>query len=112
MRTIPSAPCGRVFAALRRRRSSRASIAAEAAGRYDEALALFQDAEEGWREFGDPYERAHSLLGQGRCLIGLERANEAAQPLNEAHDLFDRLGAAPALAETDSLLQEATELRG
>jgi tetratricopeptide (TPR) repeat protein len=30
------------------------AIAAEAAGRHDEALALFQDAEQGWRESGDP----------------------------------------------------------
>ena len=86
------------------------AIAAEAAGRQDEALALFQDAEQGWRESGDPYERAHSLLGQARCLIGLERANEAVQPLNEARDLFAGLGAAPALAETDTLLQRATAL--
>ena len=49
------------------------AIAAEAAGRYDEALAYFQDAERGWQEFGDPYELAHTLLGQGRCLSGLER---------------------------------------
>ena len=86
------------------------AIAAEAAGRQDEALALFQDAEQGWRESGDPYERAHSLLGQARCLIGLERANEAVQPLNDARDLFAGLGAAPALAETDTLLQHATSV--
>ena len=86
------------------------AIAAEAAGRHDEALALFQDAEQGWRESGDPYERAHSLLGQARCLIGLERANEAVQPLNEARDLFAGLGAAPALAEADTLLQHAIAL--
>ena len=86
------------------------AIAAEAAGRQDEALALFQHAEQGWRESGDPYERAHSLLGQARCLIGLERANEAVQPLTEACDLFAQLGAAPAHAETDTLLQYATAL--
>ena len=86
------------------------AITAEAAGRHDEALALFQDAEQGWRESGDPYERAHALLGRARCLIGLERANEAVQPLNEARDLFAGLGAAPALAEADTLLQHAITL--
>jgi class 3 adenylate cyclase/tetratricopeptide (TPR) repeat protein len=82
------------------------AIAAEAAGRYDEALGLFRDAEQRWRESGDPYERAHALLGQTRCLIAVERPNEAVRPLSEARDLFAQLGAVPALAETQALLGE------
>ena len=35
---------------------------------------------------------------------------EAAQPLRLARDIFQELQAAPALAETDALLQQATAL--
>ena len=83
------------------------AIAAEAAGRHDEALGLFRDAEERWRACSDPYERAHSLLGQARCLIALERPTDAVLPLGEAHDLFAQLEAAPAVAETTALLGES-----
>lgn len=97
-------------AAGRHTKTTWGAIAAEAAGRPNEALVLYEDAQEGWQDFGDPYERAHALLGQGRCLLSLERANEAVQPLSEARDLFAQLGAAPALAETDLLLLESAAL--
>jgi tetratricopeptide (TPR) repeat protein len=83
------------------------AIAAQAAGRYDEALGHFRDAGERWRACSDPYERAHSLLGQARCLIALQRPSDAMRPLGEAHDLFAQLGAAPAIAETKALLGES-----
>ena len=44
----------------------------------------------------------------GRCLIGLSRPTEAAAVLQQAREIFERLKAAPALAETDALLQQAT----
>jgi len=44
---------------------------------------------------------------RGRCLIRQGRAPEAVPYLTEAHEVFDRLGAAPALAETDALLEQA-----
>jgi tetratricopeptide (TPR) repeat protein len=83
------------------------AIAAATAGRHDEALGLFGDAVERWRGCSDPYERAHSLLGQGRCLIALERPDEAAGALGEARDIFAQLRAVPALAETQALLGES-----
>jgi len=107
--TLLAMPAGEQ-AAGRHTKTTWGAIAAEVAGRPNEALALYEDAEEGWQEFRDPYERAHSLLGQARCLIGLERANEAVQPLSEARELFAQLGAAPALAETDLLLLESSAL--
>ena len=55
-------------------------------------------------------EQAFALLGQGRCLVALGRMTEAAQPLSLARDIFQELQAAPALAETDALLQQATAL--
>jgi class 3 adenylate cyclase len=60
--------------------------------------------------FGVP-EEAFALLGQGRCLLGLGREPEAVPVLQAAREIFVRLGAAPALAETDALLQIAAALR-
>ena len=85
-------------------RTSWAALAAEAGARHMEALDWFRIAAGGWHAFGDPYEEAHSLLGQGRCLVVLGRPGDAAPPLHEARAIFERLGAALALAETNALL--------
>ena len=82
--------------------SAQASIA-EARGARRAAAAGFADAATGWHEFGVPYEEAQALLGQGRCLVALGRASDAAAPLSSARNVFARLGAGPALAETDAL---------
>jgi class 3 adenylate cyclase/tetratricopeptide (TPR) repeat protein len=79
----------------------------EAGGEPDEAAVAFADAARRWHDFGVPYEEGHALLGQGRCLAALGRAPEAAAPLAAARDLFARLGARPALAETDEWLARA-----
>jgi hypothetical protein len=55
-------------------------------------------------------EQGFALLGQGRCLIRLARPTEAASVLQHAREIFERLQAAPALAETDELLERATAL--
>ena len=81
--------------------SSRALIA-EAAGDAETAAAGFADAATRWRDFGVPYEEGHALLGQGRCLASLGRAPEAAAPLAAAREIFARLGAGPALDETET----------
>ena len=65
-------------------------------------------AASGWREFGVPYEEAHALLGEGRCLVALGRAPEVAAPLAEAREIFARLRATPALAEADCLLRQVS----
>jgi hypothetical protein len=54
-----------------------------------------------------PYEEAHALLGEGRCLMALDRAPEAEPVLRQAREIFERLGAKPALAETEELLDDA-----
>jgi predicted ATPase len=87
------------------------ALAAEAAGRHDDALPLFRKSELGWRKRSDPYEQAHALLGQARCLITLERPKDALGPLREARDLFADLGAVLALAETRALLGEGETAR-
>ena len=71
------------------------------------AAADFAVAAAGWSDFCMPYEEAQALLGQGRCLLALGRAAEAAAPLTSAREIFARLGAKPALAEADEHWQES-----
>ena len=89
--------------------SARAALA-EAHGHHQAAAERYADAAQRWRTFGVVPEQAFALLGQGRCLVALGHLTEAAQPLSQARDIFQELQAAPALAETDALLQQATAL--
>ena len=79
------------------------ALVAETRGECEAALAGFADAVARWRDFGAPYEEAQALLGEGRCLVALGRAAEVAAPLAAAREIFTRLGAEPALAETEQL---------
>jgi tetratricopeptide (TPR) repeat protein len=79
-------------------------------GSYAEAAELFADAAGRWERFEMPWEQAQALLGQGRCLLALGRPAEASEPLRRARDVFTELGAKPAVAETDALLERATAL--
>ncbi len=88
-------------------RTATAALLAEADGRLAEAAAGFAAAAARWRAFGVPYEEGQALLGQARCLVALGRPAEAAAPLAGAATLFARLGAAPALAETEGMLARA-----
>jgi hypothetical protein len=85
--------------------SARAQLA-EAANRHTDAAQLYDEAAQGWRQFGSVPERAYALLGQGRCLAALGK-REAEAPLCEARDLFTTLGYQAALAETQALLGES-----
>jgi class 3 adenylate cyclase/tetratricopeptide (TPR) repeat protein len=80
------------------------ALLAEHNGDLDVAVAGFARATAGWREFGMPYEAAQALLGRGRCLMTLSRNDEAVEPLAQARGIFERLGAKPALEETDTLI--------
>ena len=51
-----------------------------------------------------PDEEAQALLGEGRCLVALEKAEKAVPVLEQARQIFDRLKAKPALEETEALL--------
>ena len=82
----------------------------EARGDLQAAADAYADAADRWERFGVVPEQAFALLGQGRCLLGLSRPTEAAPVLQRAREIFERLQAAPALAETDALLQQATAL--
>jgi tetratricopeptide (TPR) repeat protein len=76
----------------------------EARGDLRAAADAYADAADRWDRFAVVPERAFALLGQGRCLLGLSRHTEAAAVLQHARDIFELLGAAPALAETNVLL--------
>jgi hypothetical protein len=78
---------------------------AEAAGDHPGAAALYAEAADGWRDFGNVPERASALLGQGRCLAALGKPGAQA-PLRAARELFASMGYKPALSETEALLAE------
>jgi tetratricopeptide (TPR) repeat protein len=80
------------------------ALLAEVRGEHEDAAVAFADAAGRWRDFGVPYEEAQALLGQGRCLVSLGRAAAAAAPLAAAREIFARLGARPAMAETEAVL--------
>jgi class 3 adenylate cyclase/tetratricopeptide (TPR) repeat protein len=84
--------------------TARAQLA-EHAGDHADAVTLYEEAAARWKEFGNVPERAYALLGRGRCLAALGRA-EAEEPLREARELFASMGYKPALAETEALLGE------
>jgi class 3 adenylate cyclase/tetratricopeptide (TPR) repeat protein len=82
----------------------------EASGTHAEAAALYAEACDRWRGFGDVPERAYALLGLGRCLVRLARP-EAEQPLREARAIFTGLGYRPALAQTEALQRDVVAAR-
>ena len=84
-----------------------AALVKEGRGEHEASWAGFADAARRWHEFGMPYEEGQALLGQGRCLVAVGRAPEAAPPLAAAREIFARLGALPALEETDAVLTAA-----
>ena len=84
-----------------------ASAQAQLAEAADQdAAELYAESAERWRKFGNVPERAYALLGQGRCLTALGKA-EAEAPLREARELFASMGYKPALAETEALLRKS-----
>jgi hypothetical protein len=88
--------------------SARAQLA-EAAGDHADAATLYSEAAARWQGFGNVPERAHALLGQGRCLLALgDPASE--QPLRQAAELFSAMGYRPALAEAKALLEQTIRL--
>ena len=89
---------------------SASTALAEAGGDHQAAAVGYADAAGRWERLGVIPEHAFALQGNGRCLISLGQPHEAAPVLHQARALFDRLGAIPALAETDALLAQTTAL--
>ena len=87
-----------------------AAAIAEARGDVPGRRTDMPDAAGRWEQFGVVPERAFALQGHGRSLVNLGQPQEAAPILRQARAVFDQLGATPALAETDVLLQHTTAL--
>jgi len=71
-----------------------------ASGRHRDALALYAETAEGWRQFGAPPERAYALLGQAQSLHALDDP-DAVDVLREARRLFEQLTYAKVIARID-----------
>jgi len=70
------------------------------------AVELYAKASAGWADFGAAPEQGFALLGRGRCLLRLARNDEAVAALAHARAIFAGSGMAPALADTDRLLEQ------
>lgn len=79
-----------------------ARAALSEAAHEQEAASLYAAVAAHWNEFGNVIEQAHALLGQGRCMVDTGDPS-AAEPLQQARELFAALGFDPAVAETDAL---------
>ncbi len=80
---------------------------AEALGRHETAADGYADAARICGEFGLVSEQGFARLGQGRCLLHLDQPHQVTAVLRQARDVFTQLGAKPALADTDTLLEQA-----
>ncbi len=89
-------------------RTSCEALLAEVEGRSGDACELFLAAEEGWSAFGNPYERAHAMLGEARCLIALGRAPDASRNAADALEAFRELGAARAIQEARGVVDQVS----
>ena len=76
---------------------------------YPEALAGYKQAIALWRAHGFQLELGLTRIGAARCLLDLDRRDEAADALAGARDVLRPLRAAPALAEIDDLLGDDLE---
>ena len=75
------------------------ALAAEAAGRLDEAALHFAEAADGWEAWGSVPFRAYALLGLGTC------AGDSAV-LAEGEAIFAKLAAVPVTATSDQARQQ------
>jgi hypothetical protein len=80
------------------------AVVAEARGLTNDALTGYKLSISQWRSHGFRLELGLTLIGAARCLLELDRRDEAADALLEARDVLRPLHAAPALAEIADLL--------
>ena len=80
---------------------SASAAIAEASGDVREAAGRYEEAVEGWRNYGHQVETGLALLGAGRCLERLGGARSA-DLLARAEEIFAGLQAPPAVGETTS----------
>ncbi|MGW6565442.1 LuxR C-terminal-related transcriptional regulator [Streptomyces sp. NPDC054975] len=78
-----------------------------ATGDARSALIALRHAERGWRELEAPYETARVRVGLAMACRALGDEETADLELEAACAVFERLGAAPDLARTDSIARRA-----
>ena len=85
------------------------AVIAEARGMYPVAFTGYKQASALWRAHGFQLELGLTRIGAARCLLALDRRDEAADALAGARDVLRPLGAAPALGEIADLLGDDLE---
>jgi predicted ATPase/class 3 adenylate cyclase len=86
------------------------AVLAEGKGDLQIALDLYEEAARGWSDYGNVPGRADALFGAGRCLLALGRASAATSRLHEAREVFQGLGADPAVKRVDDALARVTSV--
>ena len=87
------------------------AVVAEARGTYPVALDGYKLAIALWRAHGFQLELGLTRIGAARCLLELDRWDDAADSLTAARDVLLPLRATPSLAEIDELLGDDLERR-
>ena len=70
------------------------ALLAESGGDTERASRLHEEAASAWRAFGAPYELAHALAGQARCIAQYDSSIREGLEA-ESEKIFDRLGVTP-----------------
>ena len=83
------------------------ALIAEADGDLPAARDGFASAAVAFARFGNVPEHAHAVAGLGRCLLALGETEEGIARLRESRAIWERLRAAPRIAEIDALLAVA-----
>ena len=83
------------------------AIVAEARDEIGQARDFYQQAAQGWADYGFVFEEGQAHLGLARCLFALGEKGAATELLQKARAIFSRLGAVPLINETDTYLDQA-----
>ena len=81
------------------------AIVAEGQGRFEDALADYEEAAARWAEYGFLLEVGQCRLGRGRCLLALGRTVDGEQALEQARATLGPLRTRPLLEQIDRLLE-------
>ncbi len=84
-------------------------------GDLDMAVQRHQQALDVAREIDSEWDEAHALAGLGRCALAAGQISDAMASLGQAHEIFQRIGAAeatPVAAELDALATPQPVIRG
>jgi hypothetical protein len=84
------------------------AVLAEALDEAEEAARGYEEAVQGWADFGHVLETGNAMLGAGRCLARIGES-DAVDRFRRARKAFEDLGAVTLMAEVDASLKRAHE---